>query len=187
MSHLGGYIKDGDPNTYLPDIWGYISLKYNIQSVLDIGCGTAHALKWFRDYRKAFVLGIDGDSNAIKDSVIPAERLRQHDYTKGPLHLKNTYDLGLSLEFLEHVEEQYIENFMATFKSCRYVLISHATPGQQGFHHVNCKEKQYWINLFSQQGFIELSDETTKFVTTNNILKHPWCRGNLIFLKNENI
>lgn len=186
MSHLGGYLKEGDPNTYLPDVWGYIALKYNIQSVLDIGCGTAHALKWFRDYRKALVLGIEGDINAIKDAVIPQDRLRQHDYTTGPLQLKNIYDLGISLEFLEHVDAKYIENFMITFKNCKYILVSHATPGQDGYHHVNCQEKQYWIDQFAKHNIKELSDETTKFVTTNNILKYPWCRGNLIFLKNEN-
>lgn len=187
MTHLGGYLKDGDPNTYLPDIWGYIALKYNIGSVLDIGCGTGQALKWFRDYRKAHVIGIEGHDDAIKDAFVPREVLIKHDYTEGPLTLKGVYDLGLSLEFLEHVEERYIENFMTTFKSCRYILVSHAIPGQDGFHHVNCQTKQYWLERFSMHSIKEIAEETTRFVNTNNFLKYPWCRGNLIFLKNENI
>lgn len=186
MSHLGGYVADGDPHTFLPDIWGYILLKYKPTNILDVGCGTGHALKWFRDYGKLSVLGIEGDVSAIEKSVIPIERIRPHDYTSGPLKLNGKYDLGLSLEFLEHVEEKYINNFMVTFTSCKYLLVSHAIPGQDGHHHVNCQNKEYWIDCFKKNNFVEITEETKTFVETNKKLNSPWCRGNLIFFKNEN-
>ena len=185
MNHLGGYMEEGDPHTFLPDIWGYISLKYQIRSVLDVGCGTGHALKWFRDYRKARAIGVEGSQDALDKSVVPLEILKKHDYTQGPLTLKGQYDLGISLEFLEHVEEKYIDNFMVTFTKCKYLLVSHATPGQDGHHHVNCQHKQYWIEIFKRYGMKELPDESEMFMQTNNLIKSPWCRDNLLFFKNE--
>ena len=76
---------------------------------------------------------------------------------------------------------------MVTFTSCKYLLVSHATPGQDGHHHVNCQNKEYWIDCFKKNNFVELTEETKTFVDTNKKIKSPWCRGNLIFLKNENI
>jgi hypothetical protein len=187
MNHLGGYKENGDPHTYMPDIWGYITLKYQIRSVIDVGCGTGHNLKWFRDYRKSPALGIDGHPDAVKKSILP-EITVLHDYTDGPYITNSVYDLGLCMEFVEHVEKKYEDNWFATLKKCRYVLISHATPGQGGHHHVNEQTKEYWLNRFKENDFKNLEEETQLLRNTNNLIKSPWGRNNLIFFKNnENI
>lgn len=184
MSHLGGSILEGDPFTYTPDIWGYLTLKYRLRSVIDVGCGTGRNLKWFRDYRKSPALGIEGDPEAIRQSILP-EITVQHDYTKGPYVPKITYDLGLCTEFVEHVEQQYEDNWFASLKRCKYVLISHALPGQGGYHHVNEQTTDYWLERFKYNNFVNIEEETEKLRETNKLLKSPWGRDTLIFFKNN--
>jgi SAM-dependent methyltransferase len=186
MKHLGGWIEGGDPWTHMPDIWGYLVLKYNISSVLDIGCGTGYNLKWFRDFRKAHVMGVEGDTNALEKLFIPKENIAVWDYSTGPFETKIKYDLCICTEFAEHVEAQYENNWLHTMKKCRYILFSHAVPGQGGYHHVNEQNKDYWIKRFNKIGMKEDVKETELFVKSNEIIKAPWCRGTLIFLHNEN-
>jgi SAM-dependent methyltransferase len=183
-NHLGGYIEGGDPHTYMPDIWGYLTIKYGLRSVLDVGCGTGQNLKWFRDYRKSPALGIEGDPTAIAKSILP-EITIQHDYTVDKYVPRHSFDLGLCTEFAEHVEQQYEDNWFSTLKLCRYVLFSHATPGQDGYHHVNCQETEYWLKRFEQNNFSNIESETKILRNTDKLLRAPWCRSTLLFFKNN--
>lgn len=182
--HLGGWIENGDPYTYLPDVWGYLCIKYNVRSVLDVGCGIGNNLQWFRDYRKARTLGIEGDLEAINNSKLK-DIIICHDYTQSEMRLKGFYDLGICTEFAEHVHQKFEHNWLTTLKSCAYVLFSHGLPGQDGYHHVNCQESQYWIDRFRYYNFSADQQETEILRSTNLILKSPWCRDSLIFFKNN--
>lgn len=186
VKHLGGWIENGDPHTYMPDIWGYICTKFFLMSVLDVGCGVGENLKWFMDYRKGKILGVEGDPVAINKSNIK-NHMVQHDYNNGPFVPKGYYDLGLCTEFAEHVHEKYEDNWLQTLTKCRYVLFSHATPGQDGYHHVNLKPSDYWIGKMEKFGLRHLDKETTILRQTNQWIKSPWCRDNIMFFKNENI
>ncbi len=41
--HVGGFIIEKDPATYTPHLWEYLCKKFNIKTVLDVGCGMGHA------------------------------------------------------------------------------------------------------------------------------------------------
>jgi 2-polyprenyl-3-methyl-5-hydroxy-6-metoxy-1,4-benzoquinol methylase len=45
MNHLGGYLEDGDEYTYMPDVWDYLVKKFDVKSILDVGCGTGKNLE----------------------------------------------------------------------------------------------------------------------------------------------
>jgi len=126
------------------------------RSFLDIGCGpggmAAYALSRGLDAR-----GVDGDPSCARGSRFIVE----HDYTRGPLVL-GAFDLGWAVEFVEHVEERYTPNFMATFAGCAHVFITAAIPGQPGHHHVNCQWGDYWIARFAEAGFALDGDATAK-------------------------
>lgn len=150
--HLGGH----NGTTWVDaGVLSYFIKEHGIKSMLDIGCGPGAQLDFARQY-ELFALGVDGDP-LFKGK----EDVQIHDFTQGPLGQKNIqklpkqgyYDLGWSIEFLEHVDAQYIPNFMETFKLCKYVVVTAATPGQGGHHHVNEQWFDYWQKIFGDNKF----------------------------------
>jgi len=162
--HLGGYIsarhpraaalgvEHGDSATWSPLLWRWIVEELAVTSVLDVGCGEGHGAGFFRE-QGCDVLGVDGSVEALRDSVIPDRHVR-HDYASGPYRPGRDFDLVWSCEFVEHVEERYCENFLASFDSAaRYLFMTAAPPGQVGWHHVNCQPSGYWIEKIEPRGF----------------------------------
>ncbi len=163
--HLGGYIgsnphppasgldiRHGDPTTYSPGLWRWAQRELGVRSVLDVGCGEGHAAAYFRSMG-CRVLGVDGSKQAKRDSQIPDFHVL-HDYTVRPYTPSATFDLVWSCEFVEHVEERYLSNFLETFRaSRRYLMMTYARPGQPGWHHVNCRTPQYWVGQLHRIGF----------------------------------
>lgn len=143
--HLGGYLVGGDPDTLYPDMWDWIVDTWEVKSVLDIGCGDGQALAHFAN-RGCTVLGVEGTPQ-------PNPLIIQHDYTTGPFRPEGDFDFAWSAEFVEHVDEQYVANFMLTFQAARFAAITHAEPGCPGWHHVNCRSDDYWKGVFAANGF----------------------------------
>lgn len=171
--HLGGcYLNNnnGDLGSWAPPLWDRLIDFTNAKSIVDVGCGGGYSLKYFID-KGLDGLGIDGLEEVLQHSPV-SERIVIHDYTKGEYVLNCDVDLAWSCEFVEHVEEKYKENFMKTFDRCKYIGITHATPGQDGYHHVNCQHADYWINSFSDHGFDYLEQESKEM--RNLLLNKPY-------------
>lgn len=161
-NHLGGcYNKDIDNGSYVPIVWDAIIKKYNIKSVIDIGCGYAQSLKYFLD-NGINGIGIEGWDEAINETYCKG-KIVKHDYTLGEYIPELCFDLGWSCEFVEHIESQYINNFIATFKRCKYVAMTHAIIGQSGHHHVNCQNSGYWIEKITKNNFKYLKEDSIEF------------------------
>lgn len=161
LSHLGGTALEGDPMTFVPDVWQYLLDRYHIESVVDVGCGVGINARWFQQ-KGLRIAGVEGFPDYLKNTVIPGFVIA-HDYTKGPVQWPTPgyrFDLGWSSEFVEHVEEKYVPNFMETFKLCKYVCLTHATPGQGGYHHVNEQPGDYWITRMQDAGFKHLLEDS---------------------------
>jgi len=155
-SHLGGYwnVKNlwGDPGTWGPEIWNKIIKDYNIESVADIGCGLGYSTRYFAK-KGLHAVGVEGGLNAINDSVFEGLLLK-NDYTESSVFPEDTeYDLIWCCEFVEHVEEQYSDNFLNDFKVAKFIAMTFAEPGQSGYHHVNCQPQEYWIEKVEALGF----------------------------------
>lgn len=145
QGHLGGYVEGGDEATNFPALWEGLVNDLEIKSVLDIGCGEGHSLRYFRELG-CRVLGVEGVPQQDWDIMV-------HDFTEGPLTLAREWDLAWCCEFVEHVEEKYMPNFLKLFEQCRYVAMTHAGPGQGGYHHVNCQLPAYWLGAMAAIGF----------------------------------
>jgi len=154
--HLGGNVNVGDPFTYSPRVWDYLLSRFCIKSVLDLGCGIGNASHYFSD-KGANVLAVDGLPENIEKSVFPAVCL---DLTRQ--HVNTKVDLVHCQEVVEHIEEQFVGNIIKSFSSGKYVCMSHAFPGQGGYHHVNEKPTEYWVNLMIQNGFSLLQEDTNR-------------------------
>lgn len=154
-SHLGGH----EGETHLDDgALTYLMQKFDIKSMLDIGCGPGGMVELAFD-KGLDVQGVDGD-----DKIERSEKIRHlvniHDFATGPYIPEKTFDLGWSVEFVEHVDKACMPNFLETFKHCKYVIMTHALPGQPGHHHVNCMPAEYWFGAMEAIGFKVLVEET---------------------------
>jgi SAM-dependent methyltransferase len=186
MSHLGGAYPGGDTHTFTPDVWGYLLIEHDIRSVIDIGCGYGWNAQWFLN-QGCEVWGIEGDPEAINGiTTLPPERVIVHDYTTGPYVPEGKVDLILATEFVEHVEQKYEANWIATAKQGKWLLMCHAVPGQGGHHHVNEQTTEYWVERLRQDGFEYFPYTSAKFRATCERKPAPWGRNTLCFFENVN-
>ena len=157
--HVGGFIIEKDPATYTPHLWEYLCKKFNIKTVLDVGCGMGHAIGEFNKHCDE-VVGVDGSKYVVENSLF-TDQIFYHDFSVGTLETEDRYDLCWSCEFVEHVDEDYRDNFLEVFAYAKHLAITYAEPGQPGHHHVNCQPKEYWIEHLKRYGF-EYDEEVTQ-------------------------
>jgi SAM-dependent methyltransferase len=170
-SHLGGHYNFTNMDTASLD---YLIKHYNIKSMLDVGCGTGGMVDYARSVGLD-ALGVDGDPHMASEHIVT------HDYTKGPYLPEKEYDLIWSVEFVEHVEEKFMLNFLATFSYSKVVLLSHAQPWQGGKHHFNLKYDDYWIDKMEESNFI-IDYEATGYLRVNSEL-YPYIHDNSLVFK----
>ena len=187
--HLGGcilYDQVGDINTWTPRLWDDLIKLIDAKSIIDVGCGVGYSLQYFKN-KGISAIGIDGLEDVLTHSPVP-ELITIHDYTKDKYVPDRIIDLAWSCEFVEHIEENFVENFMKTFDMCRYVGMTHALPNQPGYHHVNCQLPEYWINLFTIRGFKYMNVETK--ILKDSIMEESyghWVKNSFMLFKNEKL
>lgn len=187
--HLGGYIKStpehphGDPCTWCPQVWDWAKRVFNPQLVLDVGCGEGHALRHFLDQGVA-AIGVEGMELARNAGIVAPDRILLHDFTTGPwpVLVGHPIDVIWCCEFVEHVDERYAAHFLQVFACAqKAVLMTHAFPGQAGYHHVNCQPAEYWITRITRYGF-----RYSKAFTAVSRSLAPgthWQRSGLVFVR----
>lgn len=160
---------------------------YNITTMLDIGCGPGGMVNLAREMGIQAV-GIDGDYTVKRDG----DYFVIHDYTVGDSPYNKSVDFAWSCEFVEHVEEKYIPNYIKDFQKAKYVIMTFSES--QGHHHVNVKNQEYWVDVFESYGF-KFDNETTKIIRSkstmnttgkfaNNFKKH-FVKNTGLFFINE--
>ena len=154
----------------------------NIKSFLDIGCGPG-GMVLLADSLGIKANGIDGDNSILREKE---SLFYIHDYAEGEFIPDIIYDLAWSVEFLEHVEEKFQKNYFSTFNKCKYVFITFAPKNKSGFHHVNTKNEDYWIDIFKQFNF-KLDFEFTKKIRESSSITRNFIKDFGLFFKNKNI
>ena len=153
MSQLGGNL--GATNIDLP-VLRFFRDELKATSLLDIGCGKAGVV-FHSIHLGMHAVGIEGDPSSIP---VDCPFVYQVDYRKSSSSLLQRFDIGYSCEFLEHVPEMYMDNYMKDFRKCRYILVTAAPPGWGGVGHVNEQAEPYWVKSFQKYGFEFLEEET---------------------------
>lgn len=181
--HLGGFVEGGDPRCFYPEMWDKLIKDFEVKKVIDVGCGQGHACKYFND-KGIYTVGIDGSEKVLENAVF--EPIVIHDFTKGgmteELRKSIDYDLIWCCEFVEHVEEQYIDNFLEVFSVGKVVAMTHAVPGQGGYHHVNEQEDDYWIKKMDKLGFIY---DLVKTLEYRELAHDYFQKSGLVFIKKD--
>ncbi len=146
--HLCGLVSEWSmTGTWVPHVWELLIEAYKVKTMTDVGAGDGQVARWFA-YNGIDAMAVDGCENKRDDGV----RYVRHDYAHGEF-VPPKRDLCWSAEFVEHVEEQYVPHFLATFRQHRVLALTHALPGHCGYHHVNCREPSYWIKLLELDGW----------------------------------
>ncbi len=152
-----------------------------VRTMIDVGCGPGGMVKYSKSLGIKAV-GVDGDDSIIREI---GNNFYLHDYTSGPLKIKLNFDLCWCVEFLEHVEKIYTNNYFDTFKKCRYVFCTFAPLGKGGYHHVNTQDQNYWIETFKKFDF-KFEEEKTKSIRQSSTINKNFVREHGLLFKNNN-
>jgi SAM-dependent methyltransferase len=181
--HLGGHNNKThtDRETLL-----YLKQKYNIKTMVDVGCGPGDMVEVAK-LRGIKAVGVDGDFTLQEQWASRNIPVFLHDFTTGvPTLPSSRFDLGWSVEFLEHVEEQYMDSYMGVFASCEYVVCTAAPPGYTGHHHVNCQPQEYWVEKFAHYGF-EFDAVETEYIRKHSSMQKPFMQKTGMFFKTSKV
>jgi SAM-dependent methyltransferase len=177
--HLGGNVLGGDVLSEEPGLWAWLVARYTPRVVLDLGCGEGHAAAAFCDLG-CLAVGLDGLPWNVKQAARSIPCLC-HDLTTGPARLAPV-DLVWCCEVVEHVAPEHVGHLITTLALGRVVCLTHATPGQGGWHHVNEQPAGYWIGLMVAAGF----RLDTPAAAEARALAHGWfSQSGLIFERED--
>jgi len=205
--HLGGHINKTHVDEGALEFLCQITAKKRIFSMLDIGCGPGGMCP-IANERGIYWQGVDGDESLKAEADMNGYLTCIHDFTKGPIEggpyghfpFKGEeihkspkpeefadlygFDLAWSVEFLEHVEEQYIPNFMPLFNTNHYAIFTHALPGETGgHHHVNLQTAGYWIDKMKEHTSMVFDEELTEKVrNASTMTKGFMKKSGLVFV-----
>lgn len=169
-THLGGNILEGDPFTYSPYVWDYLVDRFAVESVLDLGSGLGYSSKYFHK-KDCKVIAVDGMDSNVQNAVFPTIK---HDLTNGPVKCK--VDLVHCQEVAEHIDKEYVSNLMLSLACGKFVLFTHALPGQLGHHHVNLQPPEYWKSLFALYNMVEMPEDTKRVRLMADMDNAPYVR-----------
>jgi len=134
--------------------------EIGVKSLLDVGCGKGISSTYFH-YQGVDVTCVEGSHDAVTQTLLPADRVVEHDFSRGPWWPSHTVDAVWCVEFLEHVGRNFHKNYFPAFKKAALVFASHSNWG--GWHHVEVHSDEWWIAKFQMFGFT-YSDHLTKMV-----------------------
>jgi SAM-dependent methyltransferase len=180
---LGGNFRHGDVHTFVPRLWRYLVERFAIDSVLDVGCGEGHAVRFFHKHLGVYAHGIDGLIDNIRHAVFP---IALHDLLASSYYMP--VDLVWSCEVAEHIDPEKVDNFIATLASGRVVAMTHAVPGQEGYHHVNLQAPEYWIGKMEEKGYqLDPQNEFFREIAGREETWNYFARTGLVFNRNRAI
>lgn len=134
-----------------------INSGLKLNSAIDIGGGLGAWMRAFKDLKnsEAKILVLDGcDINRGKyldDDEFLLCDLAKYDASKVSA---TKYDIAVSIEVAEHLDEMYAEKFIENLCALSdIVLFSAAIKWQGGSHHVNERPQSYWKEKFEKCGY----------------------------------
>ncbi len=124
------------------------------KSVVDLGCGVGTWLEVFTQLGVEDVLGLEGHWVEDEKIVIPLTKFKKVNL-EDKLTLDRKFDLAISLEVAEHINEQYAEQFVENLTNLApVVMFSAAIPLQEGKFHVNEQWPDYWKTIFEKKDYL---------------------------------
>jgi hypothetical protein len=156
-----------------------------VHSAVDFGCGAGGWLKRAQELGCQEIVGVDG-AYVNQDLLLIDKGLFIARDLSSEISLGRKFDLAISLEVAEHIDERCADAYVGNL--CRHsdvVLFSAAPEGQGGKNHVNEKPLSYWADKFGARGFKLL--DCLRGVFWNQKELALWYRQNIVFFIREDI
>jgi SAM-dependent methyltransferase len=124
--------------------------------VIDVGCGSGNLMAALQE-RNVEVFGVDIATAALQRCAERGVAAQRFDLT-GDAPLPGTpYDVAISCEVAEHLDEQRADGFLAHLRSAADVVyLTAAEPNPVkgvGLNHVNERPNAYWIDKMRLTGW----------------------------------
>lgn len=165
-----------------------ILIEYiKICSVVDIGGGVGTWLKVagakFNCPEKDLLL-IEGDYVEEDLLQVKETQYKPWDLEKS-IQVDRKFDLAISLEVAEHLQEKRAETFCEDLTLLSdVVLFSAAIPGQGGVGHINEQPLHYWVDLFAKQDY-SVFDIIRPEIQFDRNIKHWYRQNTVVFVRKD--
>ena len=128
------------------------------RTAIDVGCANGYLMESLAR-RGVTVRGIEGSRACLKYLVVDPNLVLIADLRKPIAEPVGVYELAVSLEVGEHIEEEYADQYLDTLcMLSNFILMTAAPPGQRGTHHVNCQPQEYWVQKMLRRGYRRLPE-----------------------------
>ena len=156
---------------------------YDIQSIIDFGCGEGMWLKSAYDLGIYDITGVDGFAVASSRLLFPKEKFILCDFNE-EIDLGRKYDVALCLEVGEHLSAESAHCLVQSLsRHADLIIFSAACPEQIGQHHVNCQWPSYWQYHFNRCGYI-CEDSIREKIWEDDKIEW-WYRQNLFVARRD--
>lgn len=147
--------------------------------VIDVGCGPGHLMEALHQ-RGVEVFGVDISTAALGIVAKRGLKAERFDLTQKDRPLPGApYDLVISCEVAEHLEEQHARNFVRLLTEAgSRIYMTAAEPttgGGVGLYHFNEQPNSYWIALLAERGFryeTELTERCRETLRAANVISY---------------
>jgi SAM-dependent methyltransferase len=158
-----------------------ITRTFHPSFVVDVGCGTGELLRVLKEHNVA-VQGFERSEAALKIARGKGVEVKPLDLEQPLDRLEiRRADLVISTEVAEHLPKSFADIFVDYLcRTADSVLMTAATPGQDGTDHVNEQPHEYWIEKFRDRGF---SYDTA----TTSQLRLAWEQANVASFYHANL
>ena len=135
----------------LPMIFKY----YKPNSMIDIGCGLGTWLSAALELGVENLQGIDCNEISEDFLLVPRKYISIDDLETHENKENKKYDIAVSVEVAEHLNNSASEHFIKMLISYSKVIIfSAGIPYQDGEHHINCQHPQFWYAIFNKYEYV---------------------------------
>lgn len=151
----------------------------SIKDIVDFGCGPGY---YFMGLKQAGFNsdGYDGNPNT---PLLTKGQGKVLDLTV-PFTLERTYDCVLCLEVGEHIPKNLETIFLSNIvkHTSKWLILSWATPNQNGDGHVNCQTNDYIEQVIGKYEFTRKTEIENRF---RSVAKCGWFKNTImVFEKN---